>query len=52
MGKWDEYVRADDIRKTIEILKPNNEPFEVRIISGTGGKPISGYFTDAETLLQ
>ena len=52
MGKWDEYVHADDIRKTIEILKPNNEPFEIRIISGTVIKPISGYFTDAETLLQ
>ena len=52
MGKWDEYVHADDIRKTIEILKPNNEPFEIRIISGTGSKPISGYFTDADTLLQ
>ena len=52
MGKWDEYVRADEVRKAIKILKPNNEPFEIRIISGTVNKPISGYFTDAETVLQ
>lgn len=38
-----------EVRKTISILKPNNQLFEVRIISGRWNA--SGYFTDADTLI-
>lgn len=41
------------IRQAIKCLKPNNELFEVRMI-GKGNKKrvISGYFTDADTLIK
>lgn len=41
------------IRKTIKCLKPNNELFEIRIIGkGNRKRVISGYFTDADTLIK
>lgn len=51
--RWAEYYDEDMIRRTINLLKPNNELFEVRII-GKGNKKriISGYFTDADTLIK
>ena len=50
--KWAQYYDEKTIRQTISLLKPNNELFEVRII-GKGQKKriISGYFTDADTLI-
>ena len=50
--RWREYINEDEVRKTIRLLKPDNEPFECRIISGDSKRPISGYFRDAETLLK
>ena len=50
--RWREYINEDEVRKTIRLLKPEGEPFECRIISGDSKRPISGYFRDAETLLQ
>lgn len=51
--KWSEYYDEDMIRQTISILKPNNELFEVRIISkGARKRIISGYFTDTDTLIK
>lgn len=44
------YINATELRKAITQLHPNGELFEVRIIGQ--GKPISGYFKDAETLLK
>lgn len=51
--RWADYYDEDMIRRTISLLKPNNELFEVRII-GKGNKKriISGYFTDTDTLIQ
>lgn len=51
--KWAQYYDEPMIRKTIGLLKPNNELFEVRII-GKGNKKrvISGYFTDVDTLIR
>lgn len=51
--RWSEYYDEDMIRRTISLLKPDNELFEVRII-GKGSKKriISGYFTDTDTLIQ
>lgn len=40
---------ADEIRKAIGILKPDNQLFEIRILRGY--KVYSGYFRDAETLI-
>lgn len=41
------------IRQAIKCLKPNNELFEIRIIGkGNRKRVISGYFTDADTLIK
>ena len=52
--KWAKYYDEETIRQAINTLKPNNELFEVRIIRKNGGRKqiISGYFTDADTLIQ
>lgn len=41
----------NEIRKTISLLKPDNQLFEVRIIY-ENNKTLSGYFCSAETLIQ
>lgn len=38
------------VKKTIEILKPNNQLYEIRIINKSGHKRISGYFRGTENL--
>lgn len=49
--RWKDYIDADEVRKAIEILQEPSGVFEVRAI-GTAKKDIlSGYFRDAETLL-
>ena len=41
------------IRRAINCLKPNNELFEIRIIGkGNRKRVISGYFTEADTLIR
>lgn len=51
--KWAQYYDEAMIRQTIRDLKPNNELFEVRIIAkGSRKRIISGYFTDADTLIK
>lgn len=52
--KWSDYIDEKELRQTIRILKPNNQLFEIRIISGQGNqkKIISGYFTSVETLIR
>lgn len=40
-----------EIRKTIALMKPNGQLFEVRIIY-ENKKMLSGYFTDADTLIK
>ena len=40
-----------EVRKTIALMKPDNELFEVRIIHNSGKKNYSGYFTDADKLI-
>lgn len=44
-------INETEIRKTITVMKPEKELFEVRIIF-SGGTNASGYFTDAETLIR
>lgn len=47
------FYNEEMIRTAIEVLKPNGELFEIRIIGKGNGKKrtISGYFTDADTLI-
>lgn len=47
-------INEYELRKAIEQLYPKNEEktFEIRIIGGRHKKPISGYFQDADTLLE
>lgn len=44
------YFNEQEIRKTIAILKPDNQLFEVRVIYGNKSV-LSGYFRDADTLI-
>lgn len=44
------YIDENEIRKTIAIMKPNNQLFEVRLLEDK--KNYSGYFKDAETLIR
>lgn len=48
--KWKEYLDEQEIRKAISILKPNNQLFEIRVLSEDKRKKLSGYFTDTDTL--
>ena len=49
--KQNEILNEKEIRKTITMLKPDSQLFEVRIISNNKKAPISGYFTDSDTLI-
>ncbi|MFV0395101.1 MAG: hypothetical protein ACK5LC_12015 [Coprobacillaceae bacterium] len=44
------YIDIEQVRQTINLMKPNNELFEVRIISSNKFNNYSGYFKDFETL--
>lgn len=46
----DGLINETEIRKAITQLKPDGELFEVRIMGGR--QPISGYFRDANTLIE
>lgn len=50
--RWENIVNPEQVRKTLSILKPDGQAFEVRIISTGKKKIISGYFRDADTLLK
>lgn len=50
--RWAEYINEKEIRKAINILKPNNELFECRVIKKGGRKIIiSGYFKNADDMI-
>ena len=46
----DGLINETELRKAITQLKGNSELFEVRIMGGR--QPISGYFKDADTLIE
>lgn len=50
--RWQKYINEEQIRKTIEILKPDNELFEVRILGGSKKNVLSAYFDNADDLLE
>lgn len=49
--RWSEIVDTNEVKKTIDALKPNHQLFEIRILGSDKRKVLSGYFTDADTLL-
>lgn len=50
--RWGKYIDAEEVKKAISIIQAPGKVFEIRVI-GTSKKDIlSGYFRDAETLLQ
>lgn len=49
--RWDKYIDADILRQAINVLKPDHQLFEVRVLGADKKRIISGYFTDCETLI-
>lgn len=45
------YFDETEVRRTIELMKPNYQLFEIRIIGGSP-KPMSGYFTNANKVIE
>lgn len=45
-------VNEIELRKAVQQFHPNGELFEVRVINGAKRKPLSGFFRDADTLIQ
>lgn len=50
--RWAEYANPDEIRKAINVLQEPGEPFEVRILGTSDRDTLSGYFVDAEKVLE
>ena len=47
-----EYYNANEIRKAIQLLKPNNQLFEIRLLRKNPKRTISGYFKTADKMLE
>ena len=45
------FYDEQEIKKTISVMKPDGQLFEVRVIYGDNTPALSGYFTDADTLI-
>ena len=45
-------INETEVRKAIEQLHADDRLFEIRVIGSRNRKPISGYFKDADTLLE
>lgn len=52
--RWKEYIDPGEVRRAIATLQAPGKVFEVRAIGTSGGRKniLSGYFRDAETLLE
>ena len=46
------YFDEIEVRKAIEFMKPDNQLFEIRIIGSGSQKPMSGYFTSANKVIE
>lgn len=49
--RWEQYVNAEEVTKTINVLKPDHQLFEIRVLGADKRKVLSGYFTDSTTLI-
>ena len=45
-------IDPEEIKKALEVLKPNGELFEVRLLEANGKGNYSGYFTDPELMIR
>ena len=50
--RWADVIDINEVRKTINTLKPDHELFEVRIFGTEKKGSLSGYFTDCNTLIK
>ena len=48
----EKFVNEAEVRKTLAIMKPNGQPYEVRVFGSDKKKTLSGYFHDADTLIK
>ena len=46
------FFNEQELRKTIHLLKPDRELFEIRFIGNSGKLNFSGYFTDTDILIE
>lgn len=51
MKNLEKFVNVEEVRKALAILKPNGEPYEIRILGSDKKSTLSGYFHDADTLI-
>lgn len=49
--RWESIIDTTEIERTIETLKPKHQLFEIRILGTDKKRILSGYFTDAEKLI-
>ena len=49
--RWTDIIDENEIQKTINVLKPEHQLFEIRVFGADKRKVISGYFTDCGTLI-
>lgn len=49
--RWEGIIDAEELRRSINVLKPEHQLFEIRMFGSDKRKIISGYFTDYDTLL-
>lgn len=47
-----DYFDENEIRKAIQLLRPNGQLFEVRLLKKNPKRTISGYFTSADVMLE
>ena len=52
MAVGQKIFELDEIRKTIHALKNDGELFEVRCLEANGKRVSSGYFRNADTMLE
>ena len=50
--RWPDIVDVEEVHKTLSILKPNNQLFEVRVFGTDKRGSFSGYFTDCDVLIE
>lgn len=49
--RWTDIIDEEELQKTINVLKPEHQLFEIRVFGADKRKVISGYFTDCDTLI-
>lgn len=50
--RWENIIDTTELIKTINVLKPAHQLFEIRILGTDKRKVLSGYFTDSATLIE